>query len=380
MQPIHLDYAASTPTRPEVMAAFLDASARCGGNPGAGHAGGRSSRTVLEEARELISAALGRSPHEVVFTSGGTEADQLAVLGTFRAAAEHGRRHIVVSGVEHPAVSDAVAWLAAHEGARVTTVPPEGVAPVAVHAVLDAIGEDTAVVAVTAADSELGVRQHAGLAAAVVERGVPVHSDAVQAVVCGEVPPVGSLALSGHKLGAPVGIGIAVLPRDVPVRPMVDGPGQERGLRSGTQPAALAWAMAVALEMTVSERPAHAARCATHTSALATALMDVAGMRPTVPVDAAFRLASHLHLSVDGVDPEALATALDACGVHTSAGTACATGTTAASPVLLACGVGADATLRLTVGRGTTSAEIVTAADRIRTVVTQLRASGGGFL
>jgi len=378
--PVLLDHAATTPLRGEVRDALLAALDTCHGNPAAGHGPGRAARTVLEDARERIGAALGRSPHEVVVTSGGTEADQLAVVGTVRAALEHGRRHVVCSAVEHPAVRDAVAWLATTDGVEVTWVGPDAAVPVDADRLLDAVRDDTALVVCTGADGELGLRQPVHeLAGALAERGVPLHVDAVQLVATAAVPPYASLAVSGHKLGAPTGVGVVVLPRDVPVVPLVPGPGQERGLRSGTQPAALAAALATALELAVAERPAHARRSAALTARLASALGDVPGLRASVPVDDPARVPTHLHLQVDGVDGEALATALDTAGVAASTGTACAAGSASRSHVLEACKVTADATLRCSVGRSTTPAEVDRGAAAIATAVADLRAAGGGF-
>lgn len=353
-----------------------------GGNPAAGHQFGRQTRTTLEDARERIAGALGRSPHEVVVTSGGTEADQLGVVGTVRAAVAAGRgRHVVCSTVEHPAVSDAVRWLAAEHGVEVTWVDPQGIAPVAPTDIAAAIRDDTVLVALTGADGEVGVAQHSDEVAAVcASRGVPLHSDVVQRTATLLPPPTGSLAVTGHKLGAPVGIGAAVLPRDVPVQPLVPGPGQERGLRSGTPPTALALALATVLELAVAEREEHTARSRTLTTRLADGLVDLDGVRPTVAPDAPHRLATHLHLQLDGVDGEALALALDDAGVAVSTGTACMTGSAAPSPVLAAYGIEADAVLRCSVGRDTTAEEIDTAAERIVDVVTTLRSRGGGFL
>jgi cysteine desulfurase len=380
--PLLLDHAASTPVRAEALDAFVAACGQvAGGNPAAGHGTGRAARTVLEDARERIAAVLGRHPHEVVVTSGGTEADQLALVGTFRAAAEQGRRHVLCSAVEHPAVRDAVAWLVAREGATVTWVAPDAPVPVDIDRMLAGLRDDTALVCLTGADGELGLVQDVtALAAVLADRGVPLHVDAVQRVATRDLPRTGSLALSGHKLGAPVGVGVAVLPRDVPVRPLVDGPGQERGLRSGTQPAALAAALAVALELAVAERDDHAVNAAARTRRLAAALADVPGLRATLDPEAAHRLATHVHCTVDGVDGEALALALDAAGVHASTGTACATGSARPSPVLEACKVTGDASLRLSVGRATDDALVDDAADRVAEVVARLRSAGGGFL
>ena len=353
-----------------------------GGNPSAGHAFGRRARTTLEDARERIATALGRSPHEVVMTSGGTEADQLAVVGTVRAAMAAGRgSHVVCSTVEHPAVTDAVRWLADAAGAEVTWVDPVGVAPVAPADVAATLRDDTVLVALTGADGEVGVAQHSDEVAAVCAgRGVPLHSDVVQRTATLLPPPTGSLAVTGHKLGAPVGIGCAVLPRDVAVAPLVPGPGQERGLRSGTAPTALALALATVLELAVAEREDHVARSRDLTTRLADALTDLEGVVPTVAPDAPHRLATHLHIQVDGVDGEALSLALDDAGVAVSSGTACATGSSAPSPVLAAYGIEADAVLRCSVGRTTTEDEVDRAAERIVDVVTTLRGRGGGFL
>ena len=381
MRAVHLDHAASTPVRPEVLATFTEVAGRLGGNPMSGHAAGRAARTVLEEARERLAVALGRSPHEVVFTSGATEADQLAVVGLARAAAKRGRRHVVCSAVEHPAVRDAVRWLVAHEGASVTWVPPEGTAPIAPEAVAAAVREDTGLVTVTAADGEVGVRERDDVADAAHDRGVAVHRDAAQRLPTGPVPPTGAVALSGHKLGGPVGIGAALLPRGLPVAPLVDGPGQERGLRSGTPPAALAHALAVAVELTVREWTTHTARCRGLAARLAAGLAAIDGVEVTGPApDDPDRLASHVHATACGVDGEALATALDAEGVAVSTGTACATGTARPSPVLAARGIVADAAMRLSLGRTTTVEEVDEGVAVVADVVETLRAAGGGFL
>ncbi len=380
---ILLDHAASTPPRREAMTVMLAAlHAEHGGNPSSGHAFGRRARTTLEEARERIAASVARSPHEVVVTSGGTEADQLGVVGTYRAAVAAGRgRHIVCSTVDHPAVTDAVRWLVEAEGAEVTWVDPPGVAPVAPEDVAAALRDDTALVALTGADGEVGIAQQSNAVAnACAEAGVALHTDAVQRIATLPMPRVGSLAVTGHKLGAPVGIGVAVLPRDVPVAPLVPGPGQERGLRSGTQPTALALALATVLERTVAERDEHTLRSRALTTRLADALSDLDGVAPTVAPDDPHRLATHLHLQLEGIDGEALAMALDEVGVAVSTGTACATGSAAPSPVLAAYGITADAVLRCSVGRTTTTDEIDTAAERIVDVVTTLRGRGGGFL
>lgn len=378
---IHLDHAASTPVRPEVLDQFTEVLGRLAGNPMSAHVPGREARTVLEEARERLAAALGRSPHEVVLTSGATEADQLAVVGLARAAAAAGRRHVVCSAVEHAAVRDALSWLVARGEVEVTLVAPGRVAPVDPDAVLGAVRGDTGLAIVTAADGEVGVVQDAAVAEPLLARGVPVHRDAAQAVATGVVPASGSLAVSGHKVGAPAGIGAAVLPRGWPVEPLVPGPGQERGLRSGTPPAALASALAHAVELAVAGAAAHAARSRDLTKELVAGLETVEGLTVTLPAaDDPVRLATHVHATVAGVAGEALVTALDAVGVAVSGGTACATGSAVPSPVLAAYGITADAALRCSVGWSTTRDDVADATDRVGAVVGRLRAAGGGFL
>lgn len=378
---INLDHAASTPLRPEVAQTLVATATRSAGNPMSSHALGRAARTVLEEARDRLADALGRSPHEVVFTSGATEADQLAVVGLARAALTRGRRHVVCSAVEHAAVRDALSWLAVRAPIEVTLVAPGAAVPVDPDAIADAVRDDTGLVVVTAAEGEVGIRQRPDVADEALARGIAVHRDSAQAVATGGVPPAGAFAVSGHKLGAPVGIGAAVLPRSWPVEPLVGGPGQERGLRSGTPSAALAAALAHAVELAVTEAPAHVDRCGRLAKRLADGLAAVPGVRLTIPPSRdADRLASHVHATVAGVDGEALATALDRAGVAVSGGTACATGSAAPSPVLAALGVEQDAAIRCSLGRTSTEEEVTAAVARIETVVTTLRDAGGGFL
>lgn len=378
---VNLDHAASTAPRSEVIEAFAEVAGRLGGNPMSGHAVGRAARTVLEEARERLGAAIGRSPHEVVFTSGATEADQLAVVGLARAAADRGRRHVVCSAVEHAAVRGAVRWLVDGGEIEVTTVAPGAPRPVTAAEVGAALRDDTGLVVVTAADGEVGIRQSLGVTAAAHERGVFVHRDAAQAVATGVVPRRGALALSGHKIGAPAGIGAAVLPRTWPVAPLVPGPGQERGVRSGTPPVALAHALALAVELALGDAPALRARVRPLAARLADGLAGLDGVLVTPPsVDADERLATHVHAQVAGVDGEALTTALDTLGVAVSAGSACATGSVQPSPVLRAYAIEADTALRCSLGRTTTAAEVDEAVVRIGDAVGTLRDAGGGFL
>jgi cysteine desulfurase len=373
-----LDHAATTPPRPaarEALSRHLEAA-----NASSTHGPGQDARTVVEEARELVAARLGASPHDVVFTSGGTEADNLAVCGvTWAAQRRRGAvPHLVTTAVEHPAVLEPARWLAGRGEARLTVVAPEPDGTVAVDRVLDALEPGTALVSVMAANNELGaVNDVASLASVLRERGVPLHTDAVQAVATLDVDVdawgVDALALSAHKIGGPQGVGVAVLRRGLPVEPLTHGGGQDRGVRSGTFAVGLVAALAAGLDAAVDDRPALRTRLRLLTDRLAAGLVALDGVRRNGPTDPDRRLASHLHLAFDGVDPSALALALDRAGIAASAGSACGSGAATTSPVLAACGV--DGTpLRLSLGWTSTDADVDRAIDVLTDVVPRLRA------
>jgi cysteine desulfurase len=374
---LYLDHAATTPPRPEARAAlsrWLDAA-----NASSTHTAGQAARAAVEEAREQGAAALRCSPHEVVFTAGGTEADNLAVKGIVWAARERTRGvpHLVVSAVEHAAVLDPARWLAERGDATMSVVTPRADGCVEVAAVLDAIRPETALVSVMAANNELGaVNDVAGLAAVLAERGVPVHTDAVQAVATLDVDVaawgVAALALSAHKLGGPQGVGVAVLRRGVPVVPLLHGGGQDRGVRSGTFAAGLDAACGAALSAAVADRMALRARLRALTDRLAAGLLAVEGVRRNGPTDPEQRLASHVHLSLDGVGSEALALALDRAGIAASSGAACGAGATKASHVLEAAGV-TGTPLRLSLGWTSTEADVDRALEVLTDVLPRLR-------
>lgn len=355
----YLDHAATTAVRPEARAAYLEALAHTG-NAGAGHATGRRARRTLDEARETVATLLGSDPAEVVFTSGGTEADNLAVMGTARAR-RHLAHRVAVSAVEHHAVLDAAGAL---EGFAVDILPVDRDGRVSS---LDALGDGTALVSVMWANNETGVLQPID---AVVERarafGVPVHTDAVQAV--GHVPVdfrasgVDLLSLSGHKFGAPVGIGALLARRDVPLLPIGHGGGQERGVRSGTANVAGAAALAAALAAAVDELGGETARQRGLRDEILTALAALDGVHPT-----ATGLPPHLrhpaiaHAVIEGADADTLLFALDRAGIAASAGSACRAGVHEPSHVVRAMGWGAEhgtGTLRCSVGWDTTAADV----------------------
>ena len=358
----YLDHAASAPALPEALAAFADWATR-GGNPSSLHAVGRAARAAVEDAREAVAGALGAHPGDVVLTSGGTEADNLAVLGLARAAraADPDRRRILVSAVEHPAVLDS-ARAAGREGFEVVVVPVDAAGRVdlaALAAALAAPGATPALVSVMWANNEVGtVQPVAEVAALARSHGAVSHADAVQAV--GAVPVdlaaagLDALTLSGHKIGAPVGIGALLVRREVPIAAVSHGGGQERGVRSGTVPGALAVALGVAVTTAVTRRPETAVRVAGLRDALlAGALAAVPDAVLRGPAPGPDRLPGNALLTVPGTDSEALLFLLDAAGVAASAGSACRAGVIEPSHVLAAMGVPpeeARGAVRLTLG------------------------------
>jgi cysteine desulfurase len=365
----YLDHAATTPMLAEALDAYVTA-AREVGNPSSLHAAGRNARRLVEESRERIAAALGARPSEVVFTSGGTESDNLAVKGIFwaRRAADPRRRRVVASAVEHHAVVDPVDWLVDHEGASVSWLPvgtSGRLDPARLADVLGQHGDEIAVVTAMWANNEVGTIQPiAELAALAADAGVPFHTDAVQAV--GAVPVdfgasgAAALTVTGHKLGGPVGVGALLLGRDVGCTPILHGGGQERDVRSGTLDTPGAVAFAVAVEAAVKSQLEYAARVG--------ALRDdlVARVRHAVP-DAVYngsavdRLPGNAHFSFPGCEGDALLLLLDAQGIACSTGSACSAGVAQPSHVLLALGADDDrarSSLRFTLGHTSTAADV----------------------
>lgn len=381
----YLDHAASTPVRPEAREALRrwldgDGSAAVLGNPSASHAAGRSARVAVETAREQVAAAVGASPVDVVFTSGGTEADNLAVKGLAWAGAEQGRRHVVTSGVEHAAVRNAARWLTAH-GFTLTEVRPRPTGCVDAGEVLDAVTDDTAVVSVMSANNEVGAcNDIEALAGALADHPAVLHTDAIQAVGTRDVRLVEGLdaiSLSGHKFGAPQGVGAAVLRRGIGVEPLLHGGGQDRGVRSGTFAAALDAALGAAITAAVADRPRLAGTARAQTDRLRAGIAALDGVHVHGSDDPAWQLPTHLHLGFDGVDAELLTFGLDQAGLCASTGSACSSGAQAASHVVEACRIDDDAVLRLSVGWTTTDAEVDQAVAILADVVQRLRRGAG---
>jgi len=383
--PVYLDHAATTPMRPEALEAMTAELAEVG-NPSSLHASGRRARRVVEESRESIAAVLGVNPVDVVFTSGGTEADNLAVKGLYRArrAASSSRSRVLCSAVEHHAVLDAVEHLGKAEDADVRWLPVDHLGRLDLDRLaseLDEGGDDVALVTVMWANNEVGTLQPvAEIAALCAERGVPFHSDAVQAV--GHVPVDASvpttLALSGHKVGGPHGVGALLARRGVALEPLVHGGGQERDVRSGTLDAPAIAGLAAAVSASDADRVERTARVA--------ALRDDLVRRVTAEIDGVTRngdpddcLPGIAHLSFDGCEGDALLLLLDAAGVECSRGSACSAGVPQPSHVLLAMGldpVAARSSLRLSLGRTSQQSDVDRLLEVLPDAVARARRAG----
>ncbi|WP_175411486.1 cysteine desulfurase family protein [Streptomyces sp. TRM64462] len=383
----YLDHAATTPMLPEAIEAMTRQLAATG-NASSLHAAGRRARRTVEEARETLAEALGARPSEVVFTSGGTEADNLAVKGLYwsRRAADPRRVRILASPVEHHAVLDAVHWLGDHEGATVEYLPVDAYGRVHPDALRDAIARDPGSVALATvmwANNEIGtvlpVRE---LAAAAQEFDVPLHSDAVQAF--GQLPVsfadsgLAAMTVSGHKIGGPYGIGALLLGRAHSPVPVLHGGGQERHVRSGTLDVPAVAAFAVAGRLAAERREAFAREV----GALRDALIDA--VRTAVP-DAVLggdpddRLPANAHFSFPGCEGDSLLLLLDAQGIECSTGSACTAGVAQPSHVLLATGTDprlARGTLRFSLGHTSTRADVEAVAKAIGPAVERARTAG----
>ena len=381
----YLDHAATTPVRPAAVAAWAAEHERTG-NASSLHTHGRAARRSLEESRERLAAVLGCRPDEVVLTSGGTEADSLALTGLWwsRTAADPRRDRVLVSSVEHHAVLEAAGWLATR-GATVVRLPvgPDGALDLAALAAeLQAHGDRTALVSVMAVNNEIGtVQPVADVVELAAASGIPVHCDAVQAF--GHLPlgpRVDALAVSAHKLGGPVGVGALVVPRDVALTPLVHGGGQQRGLRPGTADVAGARAFAVAAEEAVGAVPTEARRLEDlQRSLVAGVLAEVRGARLSgPPLGSPLRHPGIVHLTVEGCDGEALLLLLDRDCVSVSTGSACQAGVQEASHVLLALGhdeVAARSAVRLSLGWTSTEHDVARAVAVLPPAVARARAA-----
>jgi cysteine desulfurase len=382
--PIYLDHHATTPVDPRVLDAMLPYFREDFGNAASsGHVYGWRAEAAVEASRERIAAAIGAEPREIVFTSGATESNNLAILGAAEAHRERGR-HVISVVTEHPAVLDPCRQLE-REGAELTLLPVGADGLLDPDRLAAALRDDTVLVSVMAANNEIGVLQPiAELAALCRERGLLFHSDAAQAagrmVLDVEADRIDLLSISGHKLYGPKGVGVLFVRARRPrarIAPRQFGGGHERGLRSGTLPVPLIVGMARALELCLEEREQETERLSALRERLWTRLSEnLDGLQRNGHETR--RLAGNLNVSFAGVDGERLLLALP--GLAVSTGSACASASKTPSHVLAALGVPealARASLRFGLGRGTTEAEIEAAAAQVTAAVRVQRAEPG---
>jgi cysteine desulfurase len=374
---IYLDYAATSPLWPEARAAMAPYFDDRFANASSLYASAREARKAIEESREFIASAVGARPDEVVFTSGGTEADNIALQGVAFRARNEGRDGIVVSAIEHHAVLDTARWLG-RNGFRVTEVPVDANGVLDVDALEVAVDRRTAIVSVMTANNEVGTIQPVARISAIARAaGARFHTDAVQALpwIAIDAAETDLIALAAHKAGGPKGVGALIVRRGVGVEPLVHGGGQERGLRSGTYNVAGIAGFGAAVRATMDARE----QLVAGVRALRDRLQDALVSRipgTTVNGAAAERLPNNCNVCIGGIESEPLLLLLDAEGIAASSGSACQSGAAEASHVLTAMGVPHEralGALRLTLGRDTTEADIDAAVVSIVAGVQRLR-------
>jgi cysteine desulfurase len=374
--------------RPEAIAAMSPFLAGTFGNPSGGHAIARAAKTALEEAREVVAARLGASPAEVVFTAGGSEADNLAVKGAAYAARAAGTGDGVVTvAFEHKAVLAACDRLEV-EGFRVTRVGATADGIVDLDALADAFDERTVVVSVMLVNNEIGTIQPLDVIAGMVRERAPravLHTDAVQAVAWVDVAEstrdVPLISISAHKFGGPKGTGALVVRDGTSLVPLIEGGGQERGLRAGTSDVAGAAAMAAALDVTVASRADEVARIAALRDRLADGLL-AAVPRAFENGARTCKVAGNAHLGFEGVEAEALLVMLDDLGVYAAAGSSCSSGATEPSHVLAAMGMRREAALssvRFSLGYASTDDDVAVALEVVPEAVEKMRVATGAL-
>jgi cysteine desulfurase len=381
---VYLDHAATTPMLPEAIEAMTAEFARVG-NPSSLHASGRRARRAVEESRELIAGALGARPSEVVFTSGGTEADNLALKGVYwaRRADDPRRRRVLISAIEHHAVLDPAQWLAEHEDAEIELLPVDGdgrLRPETLRAAIERDPDSVSCVSVMWVNNEVGtVQPIEELSAIAGEHGIPFHTDAVQGVA--QLPvrfTTDAMTITGHKIGGPAGIGALLLAKGLDPTPVLHGGGQERDVRSGTLDTPAIVAFATALRVAIERRTAEAERLARLRDDL------IARIQASVPGavlngDPHDRLPGNAHFSFPGCEGDALLMLLDARGIECSTGSACSAGVAEPSHVLLAMGADlarARGSLRFSLGHTSVAADVDAAVEALGPVVARARRAG----
>jgi len=326
------------------------------GNPSSHHTAGEAAANALDDARVRVARVLGLRTGDVVFTAGGTEANNLAVKGITLAALEAGKRHLVIAPIEHESILESAAYLQRFHGVEVTMLPVDDAGRIAPAALASAIRDDTALISIGHANNEVGTVQDATALASVARASrVPLHLDAVQSA--GWLPLAGlgadAVSIAGHKLGAPKGIGALAVRGRIPLEPVLHGGGQERGRRSGTENVAGAVALATALEVAESEREVLAPRVAATTARFISLVLS--GIpEAALTGDPAHRLPGTASFTFAGTSGESVLLELERRGIISSSGSACAAGSDDPSHVLLACGVPpgvAQTSVRFTFGR-----------------------------
>jgi cysteine desulfurase len=379
---IYMDHAATTPVHPDVLAAMLPYFTTHAGNPSSVHQAGRAAAQGLESARRAVARVLGCRSREIVFTGGGSEADNLAIKGVAAAYrdAGHAGGHIISTPIEHHAVGHALDHLQA-EGFAVTIVPVDSYGRVRVSDIAAAIRPDTCLITVMYANNEIGtVEPLAEIGALARERGIPFHTDAVQAA--GYLPlsvdelKVDLMTLTAHKFYGPKGVGLLYVRSGLKLHPLVHGGSQEHGVRAGTENVPGIVGLAAALTHAQSIAAAEVPRV--------TALRDrlIAGIQARVPGahlqgHPTERLPNNVAVCIAGVSGEDLLLRLDLAGICASSGSACNSGSTSISHVLRAVGVDTElgrGSLRLTLGSATTEADVDYTLDTLAQVVADLRA------
>ncbi len=375
---IYLDNAASAPVLDCALNAAEPFLRDCWGNPSSIHTEGRRAALALIEAREKCARAIGAAPEEILFTSGGTESDNMAVKSAALAGWEQGRRRIVTTSVEHPAVMESCRALERF-GFVVDYLPVDSGGYVSAERARELITPDTALVTVMTANNEVGAVQPIHEISAVCrEHGVLFHTDAVQAagMIPLDVNDIGCdmLSISAHKLGGLRGAGLLYCRRGIPVNPLLNGGGQENGLRSGTENTAAIAAMGAAMEYACRDIPGKSAAMSEVRDRLISLLTEIPGSR--LNGGKSPRLCGNVNVSFAGVEGESLVLGLDLRGVCASSGSACASGDEKPSHVLTAMGVPAEfqkGSLRLTLSESTTMQEAERAAATVRETVETLR-------
>ena len=376
---IYLDHAATSPLRAEVLEAMLPYLREHHGNPSSIHASGRRARQALDESRETIAALIGAKPREIVFTSGGTEADNLAIKGVAWAGSAKGR-HIITTAVEHKAVMNSCAVLE-RQGFEVTYLPVDRYGRVDPADVAAAITDRTTLVSVQAANNEVGTQQPiAEIGAACRARRVAFHVDAVQSAAFAAPAPdawqATLISLSAHKLGGPKGIGALWVRQGTPMLPQLSGGAQERQRRAGTENVAGIVGFAAAMRLAATGRDHEAMRALRQR--LIGGLTSLDGVALTGHPSE--RLANSASAVIEGVEGGDLVAALDLEGIEASTGSACTTGSVEPSHVLLAMGIDpyvAHGSLRLTLGPETSEADVDRTLEVVSACVARLRGIGG---